>query len=204
MPLNLTFSPSNGEKGYVFDMASRLPNGKGNLKNGLLSPTCGVAESARRRCRLWQRINPAQSGIKVKGCPVSSASPRLRAYPKTQMDVICMVMPRWHQWGKSHHKDERRHLACLYLYLADQETEKASPLADKEDGTDLPPLGSIMVRGSGVHEPIGASIPPVCTEAASQPEKLTVPKSASGKTLRDEGASTTHSAEARAAEVTVV
>ena len=41
-------------------------------------------------------------------------------------------------------------------------------------------------------------------DTASQPVKVTVPKSASGRIVRDEGASMTHSAEARAAVAVVV
>ena len=51
---------------------------------------------------------------------------------------------------------------------------------------------------------MASGFPLLPVEVALQPEKLTVPKSASGKISHDEGASATHSAEARAAEVTVV
>jgi hypothetical protein len=80
-------------------------------------------------------------------------------------------------------------------------TEKAVPSADNADGTAVPPLGSTIVNGSFGHELI-EPVPP--RPVAEQFDKLTVPKFASGNILPEEGASTTHSAEDRAAEATVV
>src|SRR6266571_4534831 len=81
---------------------------------------------------------------------------------------------------------EKKSFACLYPYRANHCTEKSAPPDDKEDGTARPPLGSIMVRGSKRQKLMVSGFPRLPVEVALQPDKLTVPKSASGKTLPDQ------------------
>jgi hypothetical protein len=82
-------------------------------------------------------------------------------------------------------------------------TEKASP-PTREEGAACPPEGSTIVKGSYGQNVTAAALPPLREEVAVQSEKITVPKSASGRTVLEVGASATHSADAREAAAAVV
>src|SRR5262249_62126011 len=84
---------------------------------------------------------------------------------------------------------------------------KDCPSADRADGSDfVTPWLFTMVMASLLHA--GSLIEPVCPlPVVNDPEKFTVPKFASGRTVHRmkqlDGASATHSAEVLTAELTV-